>query len=240
METWKREEEEILREWSDKAMCFRWMHDRSHKLYRFRYACYTIPVIVLSTITGTANFAQDRVQPDYINYFVMLVGGLNIMAGVISTISQFLKISELNEGHRVASIAWGKFSRNLHVELARHPKDRISVKQFAKIAREEYDRLMETSPNIPSKIIKQFQKEVVEKLQKKGRTLILPDICGDLHETKIFHPEIENELEDSRKMDLNKQNFIQLNGRVPDEIELNQIIDKVVNRSSTSDSVDYI
>ena len=28
---WKREEEELLREWADKAQCFRWLHTKSHE-----------------------------------------------------------------------------------------------------------------------------------------------------------------------------------------------------------------
>jgi len=30
---WKREHEIILVEWADKAMCYRWLHTRSHQAY---------------------------------------------------------------------------------------------------------------------------------------------------------------------------------------------------------------
>ena len=119
---------------------------------------YTIPVIIISTLTGTANFAQDRVPIEYQGYFVMTVGGFNILAGIITTIQQFLKITQLNEAHRVASIAWDKFYRNIKIELAKHPKERLPVIQFLKMCKEEYDRLMETSPVIPDDIIEQFNK----------------------------------------------------------------------------------
>ena len=58
---WKKEEEELLREWSDKAQCFRWLHTKSHQKYRWINAYFTIPVIILSTLTGAANFSQERV-----------------------------------------------------------------------------------------------------------------------------------------------------------------------------------
>ena len=58
---WKDEHEKILIEWADKAQCYRWLHGRSFALYRVKAMWYTIPVIVISTLTGTANFAQDRV-----------------------------------------------------------------------------------------------------------------------------------------------------------------------------------
>ena len=58
---WSTEHENILIEWADKAMCYRWLHSKSNMLFSRLNAWYTIPVIVISTLTGTANFAQERV-----------------------------------------------------------------------------------------------------------------------------------------------------------------------------------
>jgi hypothetical protein len=153
---WTNEHEKILVEWADKAMCYRWLHNRAYLLYSRLNAWYTIPVIIISTLTGTANFAQTRVPIEYQNYFAMGVGAFNILGGIITTIQQFLKITQLNESHRVSGISWDKFYRNIKVELAKHPDERIHVDHMIKICKEEYDRLMETSPTIPEKIIKQF------------------------------------------------------------------------------------
>ena len=119
---WKKEEELILKEWADKAVCYKWLHLKSHERFRSINAYYTIPVIILSTITGTANFAQDRVPAAFLSYYVMTVGALNLIAGIISTIHQYLKIAEINESHRVAYIAWDKFARNIRIELIKNPK----------------------------------------------------------------------------------------------------------------------
>ena len=59
---------------------------------------FTIPVIIMST-TGTANFAQERLPEDYRSYAAMGIGAVNIFAGILTTIAQFLKIGELNEAH---------------------------------------------------------------------------------------------------------------------------------------------
>ena len=56
----------------------------------------------------------------------MAIGAVNIFAGILTTIAQFLKIGELNEAHRVASIAWDKFYRNTKVELAKSPAEKIA------------------------------------------------------------------------------------------------------------------
>ncbi len=203
---WTQEHEEILIEWADKAMCYRWLHSKSNALYSNLNTWYTIPVIVLSTLTGTANFAQDRVPDTYQSYFVMLVGSLNILAGIITTIQQFLKITQLNEAHRVSSISWDKFYRNIKIELAKHPKERIDVKQMIKMSKEEYDRLMETSPAIPEKIILAFK----EKFNNSDtfKTIIKPEICDILIPTNEFRNPWFNE-ENKSKM-LNEQIQIRL------------------------------
>jgi tryptophanyl-tRNA synthetase len=114
----------------------------------------------------------------------MIVGAFNILAGIITTIQQFLKITQLNEAHRVSSISWDKFYRNIKIELAKHPHERIPVIQMLKMSKEEFDRLMETSPTIPDKIIESFktsfkQNEEFEKISK-------PEICDVMISTESF------------------------------------------------------
>ena len=116
---WTSEHEEILIDWADKAMCFRWLHAKSNQKYSCMNAWFTIPVIVMSTLTGTANFATNRFEENARTTAAMLIGGVNIVAGILTTVQQFLKITELNEAHRVASISWDKFYRNIKVELAK-------------------------------------------------------------------------------------------------------------------------
>jgi hypothetical protein len=153
---WTPEHATILVDWADKALCYRWLHSKSHNSYSRMNTWFTIPVIIMSTLTGTANFAQDRVPPEYVSMFTAIVGGVNLLAGILTTIQQFLKISELNEAHRVSSIAWGKFNRNVKVELAKAPQERTPVLQMLKHAKEEFDRLIETSPTLSDKIIQLF------------------------------------------------------------------------------------
>ena len=182
---WKHEHEHILSDWGDKAMCYRWLHSKSHVKFNRLNALYTIPVIVISTITGTANFAQDKFSGSTRELVVMLIGSFNIIGGLIQTIQQFLKISEYNEAHRVSSIAWDKFNRNIKVELAKSPDERIPVAQMLKISKEEFDRLTETSPRIPEEIIKNFMK-TGNKNKESFKDISKPEICGDLVSTKTF------------------------------------------------------
>ena len=206
---WTVEHEKILSEWGDKAMCYKWLHSKSNNMYSSLNAWYTIPVIIISTLTGTANFAQERVPVAYQNYFVMIVGAFNITAGIITTIQQFLKITQLNEAHRVSSISWDKFYRNIKIELAKHPSERMNVNHMIKLCKEEYDRLMETSPSIPEKIIKEFSQHFKGEIYKK---IVKPDICDALIPTDDFrNPWYNDENKLKAENDLNKNQILKEN-----------------------------
>tara|TARA_B110000008_G_scaffold228650_1_gene230802 strand:+ start:605 stop:1546 length:942 start_codon:yes stop_codon:yes gene_type:complete len=191
---WSSQHEKILVEWADKAIVYRWLHSTSHNSYAAKTRWFTIPVIIMSTLTGTANFAQERVPADYVQYYTIAVGSINIIAGIITTIQQFLRINELNESHRVSSISWDKFYRNIKLELAKSRNERMHAYQMLKICKEEFDRLMETSPSINPKIIDKFYNVFSGGKIKPGQTpndkqnnfneLFKPEICNVLESTK--------------------------------------------------------
>ena len=59
---WTDDHENILVEWADKALCYKWLHSKSHINYSRANAWYTIPVIILSTLTGTANLHKKDLE----------------------------------------------------------------------------------------------------------------------------------------------------------------------------------
>jgi hypothetical protein len=193
---WSDEHEMILVEWADKAMCYRWLHSKARVKYYVKNIWFTIPVIIISTLTGTANFALERVPEPAQPYYTVGIGTFNIIAGMITTIAQFLKIGELNEAHRVSSISWDKFYRNLKIELSKRRNERIPAFQMLKLSKEEYDRLTETSPPINDEIIKNFkatfsggsinEKKGLTTKQKQYLEIIKPEICDTMESTRNF------------------------------------------------------
>lgn len=180
---WTKENETILVEWCDIAQCYKWLYYRAHQKFSLMHAWFTIPTITFSTISGTASFAQASIPFEYQNFVTMGIGSINIIIGVITTIQQYLKISELNESHRVSSISWDKFARNIRIELAKTPYERSDAGSFIKLCRNEFDRLMETSPNLPDYIINEFIhkfKGKTEEEQENFKNLKKPDICDTI------------------------------------------------------------
>ena len=185
---WTREQEELLASWSERASGYRWLHSRSEKLYRCRNYTFTIPVIILSTLTGTANFAMDSFVPEENKQLAMAcVGGVNIFAGILSTLQNFLRYAELMESHRVSEVSWSKLSRDIAVELTLEPTMRKPSFDFLNVCRAEYDRLIEQSPSIDDDIIKRYKKE----FNKLSPDFSHPHVCNGLHKCRIFESSAE-------------------------------------------------
>jgi hypothetical protein len=187
IECWSDEIEELLSEWAEISMCYSYLHNYSTRKYKKKYHHLQIPIIVLSTLTGTANFATDSYVPeDYKHGFAAGVGSLNILCGILGTLLAFLKYAEIYEGHRISALAWSKLSRTIEIELSLQDKKRKPCRDFLKVCRSEYDNLLESSPNIDLDIISMFNK----KFDGKYTGVRRPVICNGLKEIKPYKIEV--------------------------------------------------
>lgn len=159
IKVWNDSEVDLLKRWGEVASSYRFLHDRAFRIFQLRNYLFTIPVIVFSTISGTASFSISSFPVNLQVYVPMVIGGINILVGIVQTIAQFLRISELAESHRVASTSYGKFSRNIATELSLPPNNRTyNGIDFVQMCRAEMDRLLEQSPIIPMNLLSEFDK----------------------------------------------------------------------------------
>jgi len=157
---WHPQQEKILKAWGEAAACYRYMHYQAYCSFKNLSMKFTIPLIIVSTVTGTANFAQETFPPSVQPFVPSAIGGLNLITAIATTIMQFLKINELMEGHRVASVQYGKISRTIRLELTLPLSERtLNGTNMIENMRTEYDRLIEQSPNVPKKMIDAFERE---------------------------------------------------------------------------------
>jgi hypothetical protein len=186
---WTSELEDLMADWADRAACYRWMHEQTSRIYGGRDRMITIPVIILSTITGSASLALDSFFPNSdpntnleIKKFVQSgIGGVSILAGIITTVGNFLRYAQGCEAHHLAAVSWGKFNRLICIEMRLHPNERMDNYNFLKMFRVELDRLIEQSPPIPDIVIQEFKKvfQSTEDVRK-------PEIVGILEHTKVY------------------------------------------------------
>ena len=204
---WHHQQELILKKWSEIGSSYRYLHDKSFQKFNKLNMQLALPVIVISTVTGTANFAQGSFPDSWKDYVPLVIGFFNLAAGLITTVSQFLRVSELLEGHRAASIAYSKFSRNISVELSLPVKERtMDGTTFINNCRTELDRLIEQSPNIPEDIIEMFSIKFPEPEEEDGSgnkdTFFKPEILV-IKPVAIYRDKIE----DVRRKNLEKLEY---------------------------------
>ena len=156
---WHPQHEKILKAWGESCACYRYLHYKAHQKYRRSTMRFTLPIIIISTITGTANFAQETFPETWRGYVPAGIGTLNLFAAILTTISQFLKVNELQESHRVSSVHYGKLSRIIRLELSLPITERgHDGSNMVEICRSEFDRLIEQSPPVSGDILRQFER----------------------------------------------------------------------------------
>lgn len=223
---WTSSLEILVAEWADKASCYRWMHDKSSARFAYSNLWLTFPVILLSTITGTASFGINGLIPDDTNnakYAGAAIGIVSLITALIQTIANTLRYAQQSEGHRVAGISWGKFQRFISIELSLHPDERMEAVNFLKMARIELDRLIEQSPAIPESVIRLFEVEHRKKLDIKR-----PEIAGGVEHTRVF-----SDNKDSRLVKLAAEAAMMIahKKKVMSDLVVEELDKKIVDRA---------
>jgi hypothetical protein len=178
---WSMYNEELLAEWCDIAQCYKWLHTHAHREYQRIHTRFTIPSIILSTITGAASFASLNFSQEITFYSSIAIGTINILVGMLSAIQQYMQVAEMKEAHLASSVAWDKLARNIKIELSKRPEERMEPGHFIKISRHEFDRLMESGPVVSQRVVDKFlltfsggaNADLFDQLTK-------PDICNSI------------------------------------------------------------
>ena len=177
---WHAQEEIVLKHFAEQAACYRYIHFQSFLEYKKYNQRATLPVIILSTVTGTASFAMESFPEELRPVASQSIGAMNLIAGLIATISTFLKLAENTQSHKQAAYNFGKFSRKIRLQLSLPLKDRDkSGAVMIDEIRAEYDRLLEEAPDISRKQLEHFEYTF------PGNDLYKPEIL-QLHPVKRY------------------------------------------------------
>jgi len=180
--TWCDKQEKLLIKWAEKAAGYRWLHNHARLSFKKTNDYLAYPSIIIASITGVGGFAvlnpsgnndlsdENRTRIIIVQYFFAF---LNVMGGILTSISKFSQSLSLSEGHSTMCIQWSKFYRNIDMELSLDVKHRADVVEFVMKCREDYDRLLDDSPDIPAESIHAFLKQFPHKENK-------PDVCNGL------------------------------------------------------------
>ncbi len=168
-DSWNPEQESILKAWAEKASGWAWLHDKSSRIYNKASNMYTYSSIILSTVSGGIGFmlgdVQNGTQPETTAFaldkklLTFSIGVMNIFSAALTSLQKFTRCSEKAETHAQMHKQFSSFCRRIVLELALLERDRKECIEFCKQCRDEYDRLVENSPQIPSRVIRQFKEK---------------------------------------------------------------------------------
>ena len=178
---WCPKQEKLLIRWAEKAAGYRWLHNHARMFYKKQNDWLSYPCIIISSITGVGGFAvlspndqnMSTEQKQKIVIFQYFFAFLNVVAGILTSISKFNNSSRMMESHSVMCVQYSKFYRNIDMELSLETKYREDVLEFVNRVRLEYDRLLDEAPDIPSHTIEAFNETFPDKENK-------PDVCNGL------------------------------------------------------------
>ena len=198
--TWNVHLERIISDEGERAECFTWLHAQSEKKFNRLNTSITLPVIVLSTIAGTASIgAQGMENGEASSKFVnMAFGGLSLVVGVLNTVASYFAWAKRAEAHRISAITYNKVYRFIMVELALPRNERMLAKDFLKTIREDLDRLNETSPAVPDDIIQKFK----DKFEKDTPDVKKPEITNGLDPILAYPPPADENIEPPKSVKL--------------------------------------
>jgi hypothetical protein len=232
--TWSNEIEQILISWSEKALCYRWLHQTAQNNYKKYHHHYIIPIIILSTVTGTANFGLSSFVPTgYETVASMAIGGLNLFTGLLTTLLNFFRYAELKQSHENSVNLWHKYHRAISTEIALEPSKRQEPNKFFSWCKIEYEKILENSPMIPEEVIKKFRKRYKNVI--KQRIINLPEVIVPIEHARLYQEYMKDHQKTLNRLDeeSNTHKKRRLDAEINANIESSRSSSPITDESNT-------
>lgn len=142
----------------EKAHCYSYLHKRAEELYSNRSVFIDLPCIVLATLNGATSIGSSSLFGDD-KYASVGIGIVALFTAILQTIGTYFGWARRAEAHKISALNYAKLYRFLKIEMSLPRESRMKPKDLLKNIKEQYDRLAEVSPLIPTKIIKEFKEK---------------------------------------------------------------------------------
>lgn len=180
--SWSTPLEELVASEGEKARGLSWINQRAEIYYTRRANAIAIPVIVLSTLAGTASVGSSSLFGEETHISSIVIGLVSIGVGILNTISSYFSWARKAEAHRIAFLQYGKLFSLVRVEMALPRSERQEPEQLLKHIRDGMERLAETTPSAPASIIEEFNKH----FKDEDKTISRPSETNGLQKIAIY------------------------------------------------------
>lgn len=178
--TWTVILEDYFAQTGEKANGLAIMHKRSESIFTRRKTYIDLPVIVGSGAVAFLNAGSSSLFTDH-QLAATALGVGSLVIGILNTVGTYFGWAKRAEGHRMSGIHYAKLYRFINVELRLPREQRMQPGDFLKYVKDQYDRLAELSPMIPSSITHSFAKQM-----EKYRDISKPEETNGLNKIEIF------------------------------------------------------
>ena len=178
---WTRNLELYLAETGEHCLVLATLHRKCESKFSSKALCIDLPVIVISTLVGSMTLSAKNLFGEvYEDTALKFVGSLSLFSGILATVQAYFSYARRAEGHRNSYLEYSKCFRFIKVELGLPRESRIRPKDLLRLVNDQFERLNELSPLVPSGIIKKF------KVKYKDSTIHRPPELNGLNEIGIY------------------------------------------------------
>ena len=179
--TWTIVLEDYFAQTGEKANGLAIMHKKAESIFTRRKTYIDLPVIVGSGAVAFLNAGSSSLFAGNQQLAATALGVGSLVIGILNTVGTYFGWAKRSEGHRMSSIHYAKLYRFINVEL-RLPRDqRMQPGDFLKYVKDQYDRLAELSPLLPSSITSAFSRQM-----EKYKDISKPEETNGLNKINIF------------------------------------------------------
>lgn len=196
---WSVQLETLIAKEAEKCRGLAWIHQRAELHQNYRNNIIQIPVIILSTVAGTASVGSTSLFSDHTQLAAIVIGGVSIFVGVLNTLGSYFTFAKRAEAHRIAYIQYSKLFSQIAIELALPRDERMPPPQLLKLLRDSMERLSETTPSPPKGIINEFNREF-----KDVADIAMPSETNGLEKVKVYSADEENGAANATPIEIRK------------------------------------
>jgi hypothetical protein len=174
--------EELVASEGEKCRGLAWINQKAEIYYAHRANAIAIPVIVLSTLAGTASVGSSSLFQGDTQISSVVIGLVSIGVGILNTISSYFSWARKAEAHRIAYLQYSKLFSIIRVEMSLPRNERQEPEQLLKQIRDGMERLAETTPSAPQTILDDFNNH----FKDEDKTISRPVETNGLQKINIF------------------------------------------------------
>jgi len=149
----------ILKGWELETHAYHLLHEKSTEYYSRLNFYFMIPIIILSSSTGTLGLLNASETKFYIvngvNIISIFIGIFGFVTAILTTIHNFLNIQKLESNHNNHAIEYSKISKEIKMHIYLSDTDvkvYSNIAEYIKQCKQNIDKLIESAPIIPSHV----------------------------------------------------------------------------------------